>query len=393
MVKDKIKILHILTQINDGGLEILVYRIFKGLDKNKYELNLCTLKKSVDGFIVQGFRNVANNYIELNFENKKPGFKGTLKNINNFFKLAKIIRKGNYDIVHSHEIFSPFFTRLAIIFNRLLFFKKPNKVFVTYHNVYYWLKPIHFKINKFLAFFTDKIICVSASVMEDSYKNEKIKKDKYFVIYNGIEISDFYHNIDLRKNKRKELGYSENDFVIGNVGVLSERKGQIYLVRAFNLLREKYDGLKLLLVGSKREFELDYYYELMNLIEKSKFKNDIKVIGTTKEINSLYNVFDVFVMSSVTEGFGLAVYEAMLVNKLCVFSDIPTFKELIKEGETGMFFKSKDEFSLFKVLENVINNFDNYKEIANNGREFTKENFDIEKMISQYDNLYNIYNN
>ena len=228
--------------------------------------------------------------------------------------------------------------------------------------------------------------------MEDSFKNERIKKDKYLVIYNGIEIANFYCNIELRESRRKELGYAESDFIIGNVGVLSERKGQVYLVKAFDLLRDKYDGIKLLLVGSKREFEIDYYNELMKLIENSKYKDDIKICGTTKEINALYNVFDVFVMSSVTEGFGLAVYEAMLAEKLCVFSDIPTFKELIKEGETGLFFESKNHESLFKILDKVYSNFEGYKNVALNGKKYTEENFSINKMILQYDKLYNIYN-
>ena len=122
MNRKKIKILNILTNINDGGLEILVYRILKGLDKSRFELDVCTLTKSVDGFLTREFKNVTDNFLELEFKNKNAGLKGALVNLINLLRLAKIIRKGNYDIVHSHDIFSPMFTRTAIIINRFIFF-------------------------------------------------------------------------------------------------------------------------------------------------------------------------------------------------------------------------------------------------------------------------------
>ena len=145
---EKIKILNIVTNVEDGGLEMLVYRIYKGLDKNKYDLNLCSLIPSPETFIMKDFRNVCSNIYNLKLINKNLKYSDYLRNFIEILKIAKIIRKNKIDIVHSHDFFPAFNTRIAVIICKLTFSKYPKKVFSTYHNLYFWLKPVHRFINK-----------------------------------------------------------------------------------------------------------------------------------------------------------------------------------------------------------------------------------------------------
>ena len=78
----------------------------------------------------------------------------------------------------------------------------------------------------------------------------------------------------------------------------------------------------------------------------------------------------------------------MLVEKLCIFSDIPVFKEIIKEGETGFFFESKNSDSLTEVLSKVLSNIHDYQDMKKLNREFVLENFTLSKMVEKYDDLY-----
>jgi glycosyltransferase involved in cell wall biosynthesis len=96
-------------------------------------------------------------------------------------------------------------------------------------------------------------------------------------------------------------------------------------------------------------------------------------------------------MCSITEGFGLAAYEAMLAEKLCIFSDIPPFKELVEDGVNCFIFENKNVESLTKVLDDVIRNFDKYEYIRKYGREFVKTKLSEEEMVSKYNSLYNIF--
>lgn len=387
-IRNKIKVLNILTTIEDGGLEMLVHNIYHGLDENVYDLNVCTLLPYKDTFISQGFKRICSETYHLNFVNKNIGFKGFFENLIGVFSLARLLHKNNYDIIHSHEFFAPFVTRISVIINKILHPTKKPIIFVTYHNIYSWLKPVHHITNRFLSIFTKKIVCVSHSVLMDSIQKEKIPRNKFEVIYNGMNPDNFYPDGNLRNKERLELGYKKTDFVIGNVGAISVRKGQIYLLKAFNNIKNDFPNLKILLVGSPRKHELYVYDEMLDYIKKNNLTDFVKIHNTTPKINAIYNSLDLFVMSSVTEGFGLSAFEAMLTEKICIFSDIPVYKEIIIEGETGFFFKSKNSNSLAEVLTKVLNNIPNYEELKGFGRRYVMENFTLTRMVEKYDRLY-----
>lgn len=386
---DKIKILNVVTVVEDGGLEMLIYKIYKGLNKDLFDLDLCILTKmDKESFILCDFKKLGCKIYNLDLKNKNIGFVGLLRNIIELIKLSSIIRKNRYVVVHSHDFFPAFFTRISIILNKFSLSKYPNKVFVTYHNIYYWLKKPHRVINRCLSVFTNKIICVSDSARLDSLETEKIPEDKYKVIYNGLDPTEFYKDANINKLCRLEYGFSENDFIIGNVGVLSVRKGQIYLLKAFNEIQTKYPNLRLLITGSARTHELDIYEELISYIRKHKLENKVKIIEPIKEVNKIYNMIDLFVMCSITEGFGLSAFEYMLTEKRCIFSDITVFKELIKNGHYGGLFENMNYVSLSIKLQEELEQYEINKQNFERYRKFVIDNYSLNHMVSEYSKLY-----
>lgn len=386
---DKIKILNVVTVVEDGGLEMLIYKIYKGLNKDLFDLDLCILTKmDKESFILCDFKKLGCKIYNLDLKNKNIGFVGLLRNTIELIKLSSIIRKNRYDVVHSHDFFPAFFTRISIILNKLSLSKYPKRVFVTYHNIYYWLKKPHRIINKLLSVFTDKIICVSDSARLDSFETEKIAEDKYKVIYNGLDPTEFYKDENINNLCRNEYGFTDKDFIIGNVGVLSVRKGQIYLLKAFNELQAKYPNLKLLITGSARPHELEIYKELLSYIKEYKLENKVKIIEPIKEVNKVYNIIDLFVMCSITEGFGLSAFEYMLTEKRCIFSDITVFKELIKNGEYGGLFENKNYLSLSSKLQEELGQYEINKPNFVRYRNFVINNYSLNKMVSEYSKLY-----
>ena len=385
----KIKILNVVTIVDDGGLEMLIYKIYKGLNKDLFSLDLCILTKiDKESFILSDFRKLGCHIINLDLKNKNIGISGLLKNIVELIKLSILIRKNKYEVVHSHDFFPAFFTRISIILNKLTFSRYPKKIFVTYHNIYYWLKKPHRIMNRFLSVFTDKIICVSDSARIDSFKTEKILENKYKVIYNGLDPNEFFKDENANKLCRKEYGFSEKDFIIGNVGVLSVRKGQIYLLKAFNELQTRYPNLKLLITGSVRPHELDIYDELISFIKENKLEDKVNIVEPIKDVNKIYNMIDLFVMCSITEGFGLSAFEYMLTEKRCIFSDITVFKELIRNGEYGGLFENKNYVSLSSKLQEELEQYEINKQSFERYRKFVIDNYSLNQMVSEYCKLY-----
>ena len=331
------RILHVITGLGDGGLEKVVLMIISQNQISEFEHFVVILLKENNTFLISEFLKLRCKLTFFDFENIRFGISSFKKNAINIYKLAKFIKKNQIDIVHSHDFFASFCSRLGVIVAFLFFFYKVDKIFITLHNSFIWLNNFHHFINKSLAIITSKIVCVSVSVKDYSVKHDKISAKKYQIINNGIDERLFMPNNESIMRYKKEFGIAEDEIVIANIGVLSIRKGQKYLIESFRILSQKYRNIVLLIFGSKREHETVISDEIYKMIIDYNLTKKIKIIDPRKDINLIYNIFDIYV-PSITEGLSLCVIEAMLMERICLLSDIPSFREMIVEGENGFLF-------------------------------------------------------
>ncbi len=391
MNSNNIKILNVLTLIEDGGMEVLVSRIYKGLEgKKRFDFYLGYLVDTPDNYLKNYYKTICRDIYAAGIKNKNLKFKDYFLLLKGCFKLASYIKKNKIDVVHSHDFFSAFVTRIAVIISRFLLFYKPGKNYVTIHNTLTWLTKTHNLVNRMLASVTDKIICVSKSVYEYSASTDKIKHGKYRVIYNGIDTDLFKKYDGMYDSLRAELGYSPNDFLMGNISTFSVRKGHIYLVKAFTKIIKKYPDAKLLFVGSRRFHEDNIASEIIAFINNNNLDNYVKILDTRQDIYKVYNILDLYIMPSIVEGYGLALAEAMSSELLCIGSDIPAFKELIQSPENGFMFESKNEDDLYKVISRVMDEYKTLGGVKLKARETIVNKFSSSKMIEGYYELYNI---
>jgi glycosyltransferase involved in cell wall biosynthesis len=254
----------------------------------------------------------------------------------------------------------------------------------------YWLGKKHRLVNRFLSIVTDKVVCVSKSVFDFSMANDRLKKAKYVLVMNGINMNEFIPNPNMYKDYRRQLGINDDDFLIGHVGSFSIRKGQPFLVKAVIELLPYHKNVKLIMVGGYRSHEPQVYEEVTRLIKESKAENAIRILNTREDISNFYNALDLFVMPSTVEGFGLSLAEAMACEKIVIASDLPPFKEIIEENKNGFFFCSKDHRSLAKVIGYVYTHYDELKQVAYNARIRILDHFSNRNMVGIYDRLYSL---
>jgi glycosyltransferase involved in cell wall biosynthesis len=387
------KILHVITGLGDGGLEKVVFMIISQNQTNEFEHHVVVLLKDNNKFLVSDFLKIRCKITFFDFENRSFGTSGLIKNVGNIFKLAGYIKKNQIDIVHTHDFFASFCSRMAVIIAYLLFFYKVDKIFVTLHNSFIWLKKPHHIINRFLAVITTKIICVSTSVQDYSLQHDKISPDKYQIIFNGIDERLFQPDNKCISGYKKDFGITEEDIVIANIGVLSVRKGQKYLIESFRGLSRKYNNIVLLIFGSKREHESEISDEIFQMIKDYNLCEKIKIIDPRKDINAIYNIFDIYVMPSITEGLSLCAIEAMLMERICLLSDIPSFREMIEEGKNGFLFKNKDVNDLTLKLDYLIRNHCQLKYVGKTAREIALARYNQKIMTDSYRSLYLGINN
>ena len=382
------RVLNIITSVHDGGLERHVYYIVSLKQSELLEHYVAVLTPRTENSLTDKYSLLGINIKYFNFDNRLRNFKSVPKNIAQVFKLAYFIRKNKIEVVHSHDFFPAFVSRVSVLTCFVFFFHKVKRIYITLHIVFLWLKPVHNFINRLLSFITSKIVCLSNAIKQYSLTNDKIKPGKYIIINTGVDTSKFIPNKDTGNEYCAKFGYSTRDFILGNIGVLSIRKGQIYLLNALNQLKGKYPNLKLLIIGGERSHEKEIAQGLYNFISENNLEDLVKIISPRDDVNLIYNIFDVFVMPSVTEGLSACAIEAMLMKRLCLFSDIEPFKELVTNGKEGFLFKNKDIDDLVEKLDYIISRYNELNNVKESAYNSVKDKYDVHNMVKKYEKLY-----
>jgi len=392
-IDDEITVLHCLTYVYDGGQETFMVKTFKYITENskrRFRFIICALVDCNNPDLEETYRKNNIELIGLNFSNRNRSITDLWVNFKQIIKLSSIIKKEKVEVLYGHDFFSALVVRLSYLLARLRFYRVP-KVYISLHNLLYWLKKPHWYINRILAMITTKIICVSRSVMNYSRATDRIREDKYLVVYNGIDVNEFDYDDLHRKNIRKEYSIPESALVIGTVGSLSFRKGHVYLIDAFSKLIQQNKDSYLLIFGGSRDIDGDDLVRknIYAMIEKSGLSSNIMICKPRLDINKVYSAFDLFVMPSVVEGFGLALAEAMACRRITIGSDIEPFKEIIEDKVNGFLFRSKDSDDLLKVLTSVLSLSSEVKnKISDNAREIIENRFSSNVMGKKYAELY-----
>jgi len=380
MNESKIKVMHFVHSLNEGGIERLLLEICKKIDRSKFEIQVCCLVEK--GSIINEFESIG---IRVHFVNAKRDFmiKNFIPNFFVLFNIVKLLKKEKITITHGHEFFSTVFSRIASVLSGV------EKRYITLHNVYYWWgKGVH-KTQKILSHFTTDIICVSKATLKYSMEHDKINKKKYILIYNGIDIGKFSPQNSDKKRFLKEFNLPEDQVICMSVGSISVRKGFEFLIGAAIILKDIHPKIVFIIIGGKHYGEENEFNKLYGLINKFNLNDRVIITGNRNDIGNILNFCDLFVMPSIVEGFGLALVEAMSMERVCIVSDIEPFKEIMTDGTEGFYFKSKDENDLANRIKQVLSMNNNYLgKIKLNARKKVVLKFSSDEMIRHYEKLY-----
>lgn len=217
------------------------------------------------------------------------------------------------------------------------------------------------------------IECVSKSNMELGIKEGLFPPEKVSVVWNGstggVDIGrfDYAKRKQWRNEVRKELGYSENDFVYGFVGRITRDKGINELLEAYFALNT---DAKLFFIGSiEAPQTLDE-----QLLKKAKNHPNIQFHDAVIDIERYYAAIDVLVLPSYREGFGNVVIEAGAVGTPAIVTDIPGPTDTIDRDKTALVVPVKNPNALAESLRQIRER--DYIAMGENAARFAKEMFD-----------------
>lgn len=363
---EPIRVAHVIGNWLGGGVESVVMNYYRNIDRNKVQFDFLCSESSTD--------------IPYEEIEKLGGRVFIVPNYTKVFKyqkgLKKIFKENNYKIVHSHiSTMSVFPLRAAkkagvpvrIAHSHSTTNKKEKK-----KNL---LKQV---LRPFSRVYATDYMCCSELAGRWLFGDKEYDKGNVYLLNNAIDLDKFKYNESLRKEKRKELGISDDTLIIGHVGRFVEQKNHRFLIDVFNEIHKKNSNSLLLLVGQgplKKEIE--------NKVEELKLNDSARFLGQRNDINELYQAFDVFLLPSLYEGLPVVGVEAQAMGLLCIFSDDMT-KET-KVLDTTRFISLNTSAEEWATI--ILDDYSKFKR-HDTTSEITKNNFNIKNETSKLENEY-----
>jgi glycosyltransferase involved in cell wall biosynthesis len=360
---DKIKIVYVIGTLEIGGAEKQLYLLIKNLNRKKFETFLIALRS---GRMEKDFKKITTLYI------LKKKFKFDILIL---FRLIKILKKEKPQILHTFMFTSNTWGRLAGILCRVPF------IIASERSADLWKKWYHILIDKILLKFTDKIVCNSEEVRKIYFKKIDGKEEKFEVIYNGIEIEK-YEKLKENPELKNELKIKNEKIILTGGRLSFEKNLETFLYIAKNVKKE-FSEVKFIIVGEGEEKE-----KLLKLTDKLDLKNDVIFTGYRSDLPQLIKISDIIVLISLWEGMPNLIIEGMLCKKPVICTEIGGGREIIKDRETGFLVNPKDIQKIVERILTLLKNPEIFEKMGEKGYNFIKENFSLERMIQNYENLY-----
>ncbi|NOZ64541.1 MAG: glycosyltransferase [Caldiserica bacterium] len=362
---DRIKVLRVLPSLEMGGVEKTLISLLPELKKKGLDIKVCTLYRK--DILAEELEKLGIKVVNIGMRSRMDvDFKYT----RGVVSLANFIRKGKFDIVHTHLYRANTPGRIAAILARA------PVIIANEHNVDSWKNAAQRRMDRVLARFTDKIIAVSKRVKEFYVEEVGLPEEKIEVIYNGVDLNRFEKKVDKEK-KREELAIPENSLLIGTVGRLQPQKDHKTFLKAASLILKKFPRAHFIVVGggSLRK-------ELESFAKAIGIEKNVHFLGERKDIEKILPLMDIFVLSSTREGFPITLLEAMACGIPVVATSVGGCPELVKEGETGFLVAPRNPGFLGERVVHLLKNQALREKIRRKAKK-RAELFTIEKMAER----------
>lgn len=362
------KVLHVIRSLDPGGAERVVVEYVLAHDRARYEPEVCCVLG--EGPLAELVRKAGVPVHVLSRLGRSD--------IRAVLPLARLIRRGGFDVVHNHN-FGPIALGVpAAVMGGA------RAVLRTEHNMSVRQGPAWFCVSRLAALREDAQISVSRAALESHLRSGRIPSERFVTVWNGIDDARLGAPDD-RAAVRRELGLSADAVVCLTIGSLTAQKNYWDLLEAAKLASRARPDVRFLVVGGgPLEGELRTRARELGVDDVALF------LGQRLDVPRLFRAADIFVLSSSWEGLPITVLESMAAGVPCIATAVGGISEILTDGVSGCLVKANDPEALARQIGLLAANPDLRARLAERARAAFEKSLTAKSMVRQTEALYDL---
>jgi glycosyltransferase involved in cell wall biosynthesis len=283
------------------------------------------------------------------------------------WRLARLVRRERPDVVHAHDPHGVAMVSAALSLGR---FDRPP-LFVASRRVDFHLKRNAFSRWKYRQ--VEAFLCASDAIRQ-MLLADGIEPHRAVTVHEGIDLD----HVDAAgpADAHAEFWLPHQAPLVGTVGALVAHKGQRYLVEAAPLVLQRVPDARFLILG-----EGLLRPTLEQRVRRLHLDKHVLLPGFRPDVLSLLKGVDLFVLSSITEGLGTSLLDAMACRKAIVATRTGGIPEVVVDGATGVLVPVRDEGALAEAIVRLLEQEDTRRALGEAGRRRVEERFSADRMV------------
>lgn len=357
------RVLAILTgELCFDGITNSIYNYYRAMDRSDIEIGIVSARKT-DPEMRANFESIGCKVFSLENRDKK-----TLRYILN---LIGIIRKERYDVVHAHGnsatlALEMVAAKLAGCKVRIIHSRNSSCEHVKADKI---LRPLMY------ATYTDGFSCGQKA-------GEWLFGDRPFtIINNGKDIDRFLFKPEERNKYRKKLVASDDEILLGHVGLFHKQKNHDFLIDVFHEVCKKSNRYKLVLIGEGEDQK-----KIREKVERLGLSEKVIFLGRQSNVQDWLQALDIMVFPSLFEGMPNVVLEWQIAGLPALISDVITRECGIMDTVSHLPLEKGSEYWADQILHTPLNDRENTKEAIR--KRFVEAGFDIQENAKVLKNKY-----
>lgn len=385
IIREKKKILFIITKSVWGGAQRYVFDLATHLPKDRYDAVVVT---GGNGPLVEKLTAADIRVITL------PSLARDIhaaRDIAMLMRLAFIFKKETPAAVHLNSSKMGVLGALAGTICNFLFRIQNSelriKIVFTAHGWAWsedrpqWQKKAIVFLTRFSARFQDSIIVLSRYDMATALRYG-IPQEKLSPIPLGILPQPFLSPLDAQKALSEKIGITFQRPLFGTIAELTKNKGLPYLIQALIVIKQKRIPFTCVIIGDG-----EYRESLRTMIEKNNLSHNVFLAGFVPNASVYMKAFDFFVLPSIKEGLPYVLLEALAAGTPIVSTIIGGIPDIVDDKKNGLLVEARDPHALAHAIETMIASREAYSRFSAYALEKSKT-FSFEQMLHDTLSLY-----